>query len=44
VSGAGRPAEYDLPTDSRFCGKPYRADAMIFEIRSLIGAKLELRP
>jgi two-component system, response regulator PdtaR len=44
VSGAVRPAECDLPTDSRFVGKPYRAEAMILEIRSLIGAKLELRP
>lgn len=44
VSGAVRPAECDLPTDSRFFGKPYRAEAMILEIHSLIGAKLELRP
>ena len=35
VSGQVRLSGYDLPTDSRFFAKPYQADTMISEIRSL---------
>jgi CheY-like chemotaxis protein len=35
VSGRGLTSE--LPTDVRFLAKPYQVDAMISEIRSLIG-------
>lgn len=38
VSGQVRLSENDLPTNSRFFVKPYHAEAMISEIRSLIGA------
>jgi two-component system, response regulator PdtaR len=37
VSGQVRPQQADLPPNSRFVGKPYRAAAMIEELRSLVG-------
>ena len=37
VSGQVHLSDRDLPTDSRFFGKPYQADTMISEIHSLIG-------
>lgn len=37
VSGGVRPLEVDLPIHSRFFAKPYGSDAIISEIRSLIG-------
>lgn len=38
VSGRGRPLDCNLPTDSRFFGKPYHGDTMVSEIRSLIAS------
>lgn len=38
VSGQTRPADCNLPTDSRFFAKPYHGATMISEIRSLIGS------
>lgn len=37
VSGRVRRPEYNVPMDIRFLVKPYHSDAMIFEIRSLLG-------
>jgi CheY-like chemotaxis protein len=36
VSGHVRPRQKDLPPNSRFVGKPYRAAAMVEELRSLV--------
>ena len=41
---SSRVPEHDLPVDSRFFAKPYHAETMISEIRSLMGRELELRP
>jgi len=38
VSGEVRPSQNDLPSNSYFFRKPFLADNMISEIRSLIGA------
>lgn len=38
VSGHVRPRQADLPSNTRFVGKPYRAAAMVEELRSLIGS------
>jgi len=35
---SSRVPEFDLPTDSRFFAKPYHAEKLISEIRSLIAA------
>jgi CheY-like chemotaxis protein len=37
VSGQLRPANIDIPADSRFFGKPLEAGEMIVEMRSMIG-------
>jgi CheY-like chemotaxis protein len=37
VSGLVRPRQTDLPANCRFVGKPYRATAMVEELRSLAG-------
>jgi CheY-like chemotaxis protein len=37
VSGHARPRQADLPANCRFVGKPYRAAAMVEELRSLAG-------
>ena len=41
VSGRARPSEAALPTLSRFFAKPYGSEAIISEIRSLIGTVVE---
>ena len=38
ASGQTRPADCDLPVDSRFFAKPYHGVTMISEIRSLISS------
>jgi two-component system, response regulator PdtaR len=38
VSGHVRPRQADLPPNTRFVGKPYRAAAMVEELRSLFGS------
>ena len=38
VSGKVRLRPFELPASSRFVGKPYRAAAMVEELRSLIGS------
>lgn len=38
VSGKVRLWPFELPSSSRFVGKPYRAAAMVEELRSLIGS------
>jgi CheY-like chemotaxis protein len=40
VSGHARPWQADLPSNSRFVGKPYRAAAMVEELRSLVGSPI----
>lgn len=37
VSARGQPLDCNMPAGSRFFGKPYLGDAIISEIRSLIG-------
>jgi two-component system, response regulator PdtaR len=37
VSGRVQPQQSDLPSNSCFLEKPYRAEAMIAELRSLVG-------
>src|ERR1700675_2345463 len=37
VSGQLRPANIDIPAESRFFGKPLEAEEMIAEMRNLIG-------
>ena len=37
VSGQLRPANIDIPADSRFFGKPLEAEAMIAEMQDMIG-------
>jgi CheY-like chemotaxis protein len=37
VSGQLRPADIDIPADSRFYGKPLEATEMIAEMRNMIG-------
>jgi CheY-like chemotaxis protein len=38
VSGQMRPRQADLPLNTRFLEKPYRATAMVEELRSLAGS------
>ena len=38
VSGQMRPRPADLPLNARFVEKPYRAEAMVDELRSLVGS------
>ncbi len=38
VSGHVRLQPFELPSSSRFVGKPYRAAAMVEELRSLVGS------
>jgi len=38
VSGHIRPRQSDLPPNSRFVGKPYRAAAIVEELRSLVNS------
>jgi two-component system, response regulator PdtaR len=40
VSGQIRPQQADLPSNSCFIGKPYRAAAMVKELRSLVGSPI----
>jgi CheY-like chemotaxis protein len=37
VSGQLKPADSDIPADSRFFGKPLEAEVMIAQIQSMIG-------
>jgi CheY-like chemotaxis protein len=37
VSGKVRLSENDMPTNSRFLAKPYRAEHLIAELRSFVG-------
>jgi CheY-like chemotaxis protein len=37
VSGALKPRDIDIPPDSRFFGKPLKAEAMIAEMQQMIG-------
>lgn len=37
VSGQTRPGQADLPANTHFVEKPYRAAAMVEELRSLVG-------
>ena len=37
VSGQLKPADIDIPADSRFYGKPLEAKEMIAELHSMIG-------
>ena len=40
VSGQVPPWRADLPPNSRFIGKPYRAVVMVEELRSLVGSSI----
>jgi two-component system, response regulator PdtaR len=40
VSGCVWARQADLPTNSRFVGKPYRAEAIVQELRSLVGSPI----
>jgi len=40
---SSRVPQFGLPADSSFFRKPYRADVMIAEIRSLLGRELQLQ-
>jgi CheY-like chemotaxis protein len=40
VSGQVPPWQADLPPNSRFIGKPYRAAAMVEELRSMVGSSI----
>jgi CheY-like chemotaxis protein len=40
VSGQVAPWRADLPPNSRFIGKPYRAAVMVAELRSLVGSSI----
>jgi CheY-like chemotaxis protein len=40
VSGQVAPWRADLPPNSRFIGKPYRAAVMVEELRSLVGSSI----
>jgi hypothetical protein len=40
VSGQIRPRQADLPSDSCFVEKPYRAGAIVQELRSLVDSSI----
>jgi CheY-like chemotaxis protein len=40
VSGHVPPWQADLPPNSRFVGKPYRAAVMVEELRSMVGSSI----
>ncbi len=44
VSGQMKLSESDLPSGSRFFGKPYHAATMVSELRSLVGQESAVRP
>ena len=44
VSGQMKLSESDLPSGSRFVGKPYQAATMVAELRSLVGPEDVERP
>lgn len=41
VSGQMRPRQADLPLNTRFVEKPYRAEAMVDELRWLVGSSTQ---
>ena len=44
VSGQIRPGQEELPPNTRFFEKPYRAAAMVEELRSLVGSPVTSQP